>query len=84
MSMETHHMFMEEAIREAEKAAALGEVPIGAVVVRDGQIVGRGHNLPPMRKLSPCGMQGATLAVGAWKTARCMSPWSPAQCAAAP
>ncbi|MBR0449074.1 MAG: tRNA-specific adenosine deaminase, partial [Peptococcaceae bacterium] len=36
---------MEEAIKEAQKAAALGEVPIGAVVVRDGQIVGRGYNL---------------------------------------
>ena len=36
---------MEEALKEAEKAAALGEVPIGAVIVKDGNIVGRGHNL---------------------------------------
>lgn len=35
---------MEEAIREAEKAVAHGDVPIGAVVVRAGKIVGRGHN----------------------------------------
>lgn len=33
------------ALREARKAAAKGEVPIGAVVVRDGQVLGRGHNL---------------------------------------
>jgi len=33
------------ALREAEKAAARGEVPIGALVVRDGKVLGRGHNL---------------------------------------
>jgi tRNA(adenine34) deaminase len=37
-------LHMEEALREAAKAQAAGEVPVGAVVVRDGQIVGRGHN----------------------------------------
>ena len=37
--------FMGEAIREAKKAGALGEVPIGAVVVQNGQIIGRGFNL---------------------------------------
>lgn len=38
--------FMQEALREAARAAALGEVPVGAVIVRqgDGAIVGRGHN----------------------------------------
>lgn len=35
---------MYEALEEAKKAASEGEVPIGAVIVRDGQIVGRGHN----------------------------------------
>ncbi|PDO10401.1 MAG: tRNA adenosine(34) deaminase TadA [Candidatus Reconcilbacillus cellulovorans] len=37
--------WMREALAEARKAESLGEVPIGAVVVRDGLIVGRGHNL---------------------------------------
>ena len=37
--------FMTEALIEAQKAGQLGEVPIGAVIVRDGQIIGRGHNL---------------------------------------
>ena len=36
--------FMREAIRQAKKAAALGEVPIGCVLVRDGEIVARGYN----------------------------------------
>lgn len=37
--------FMREAIEEAKKAEALREVPIGAIVVRNGEIIGRGHNL---------------------------------------
>lgn len=37
--------FMHAAIQEALKAKALDEVPIGAVVVLDGVIIGRGHNL---------------------------------------
>jgi tRNA(adenine34) deaminase len=37
--------FMRHAMNEARKAAQKGEVPVGAVVVKDGKIVGRGHNL---------------------------------------
>jgi tRNA(adenine34) deaminase len=36
--------FMREAIKEAEIAASIGEVPIGAVVVRNGEIIARAHN----------------------------------------
>jgi len=36
--------FMGEAIAEAEAAAQKGDVPVGAVVVKDGQIIVRGHN----------------------------------------
>jgi tRNA(adenine34) deaminase len=36
---------MKEALLEASAAARLGEVPVGAVVVKDGAIIGRGHNL---------------------------------------
>ena len=36
--------FMREALVEAEKAAAIGEVPIGAVVVHEGTVVARAHN----------------------------------------
>jgi tRNA(adenine34) deaminase len=38
--------FMKAALAEAAKAAARGEVPVGAVVVRDGRIVARGSNRP--------------------------------------
>ncbi len=36
---------MREALKEAEKAAQKGEVPIGAVIVSDNKIIARGHNL---------------------------------------
>jgi tRNA(adenine34) deaminase len=38
--------FMREALALAEQAAERGEVPVGAVVVRDGEILGRGYNRP--------------------------------------
>ena len=37
--------YMKEALREAEAARAEGEVPIGAVIVAKGRIIGRGHNM---------------------------------------
>ncbi|PKL78931.1 MAG: tRNA adenosine(34) deaminase TadA [Ignavibacteriae bacterium HGW-Ignavibacteriae-4] len=40
-----HEVFMREALLEAEKAFQKGEVPVGAVVVLKGEIIGRGHNL---------------------------------------
>ena len=42
--MEYDERFMNEALREAQEAAAAGEIPIGAVVVWKGRIIGRGHN----------------------------------------
>jgi tRNA(adenine34) deaminase len=42
--MEQDEKFMREALREALAASAEGEIPIGAVVVWKGRIIGRGHN----------------------------------------
>ena len=42
--MPLHERYMKEAIRQAKKAAALGEVPIGCVIVREEKIIGRGYN----------------------------------------
>lgn len=36
--------FMEAAIREAKAAAAAGEIPVGAVIVKDGEILAAAHN----------------------------------------
>lgn len=41
---------MLEALKEAEKAKAIGEIPIGAVIERDGEIIGRGHNMTESEK----------------------------------
>jgi len=42
----TDETFMREALELARAAAATGEVPVGAVVVKDGAVVGRGYNRP--------------------------------------
>jgi cytosine/creatinine deaminase len=39
-----HASFMREAVKEAELGYAEGGIPIGSVLVKDGQIIGRGHN----------------------------------------
>src|ERR1700687_445553 len=46
MATTEHLQFMAEAIAEARRAEAEGEVPIGAIVVADGQIAGARHNRP--------------------------------------
>ena len=43
--MENDIRYMQFALAEAQKAFAMGEVPVGCVIVADGQVVGRGHNL---------------------------------------
>ncbi len=47
-----HTRFMLEAIKEAKKAGAIDEVPIGAVVVKDGEIIARAHNLRQTRQIA--------------------------------
>ena len=49
-SINSDELFMEEALREAQRALEAGEVPVGAVVVCAGKIVGRGGN----RNLANC------------------------------
>ncbi len=43
--MDIHEKYMKEALREAVKAGSVGEIPIGAVVVCEGSIIARAHNL---------------------------------------
>ncbi|WP_152602391.1 tRNA adenosine(34) deaminase TadA [Planococcus sp. CAU13] len=43
--MEQDQFYMKMAIEEANKAGAKGEVPIGAVIVHDGKVIARAHNL---------------------------------------
>jgi tRNA(adenine34) deaminase len=41
----SHEYFMNMALKEAQKAYELGEIPVGAVVVSNNTIIGKGHNL---------------------------------------
>ena len=47
--MPTDHDFMKIALEEAQGAYCRGEVPVGAVLVREGNILARAHNSPIMR-----------------------------------
>lgn len=44
LSIQGDDHFMKQAIKEAEKAAMMGEVPVGAVVISNRQIISKGHN----------------------------------------
>ena len=51
--------FMLEALKEAARAAEEGEVPVGAVVVKDGQIIARAHNMVETARRSSSMCSGA-------------------------
>ena len=42
--MTDHERFLREALKLADEAALAGEIPVGCVIVKDGEIVGRGRN----------------------------------------
>jgi tRNA(adenine34) deaminase len=70
MNDDTH--WMRAALAEAEKALAHGDVPIGAVAVRGGQIIGRGYNRreadqDPTAHAELIAIRDAARAVGHWR-----------------
>ncbi|NNF04448.1 MAG: nucleoside deaminase, partial [Rhodothermales bacterium] len=58
-----HRKWMKAALREARRAFDEDEVPVGAVVVRDEQIIGRGHN--QIERLGDCTAHAEILAITA-------------------
>ena len=67
---------MREALAEAKKAAALGEAPIGAVIVRDGEVIARAHNLRESDKNALAhaeilAIDRACCALGGWRLPGC-------------
>ena len=74
--METHEEYMRIAIEEAKIAASLGESPIGAVIVQDGKVVGRGHNTTETAKDATChaemnAIRDAARNLGGWRLPHC-------------
>lgn len=70
------NIFMNEALRLAEIAAQQGEIPVGAVVVRDGEIIGRGYNQRETNKSAVShaeiiAIEEACRKVGDWRLTGC-------------
>src|SRR5213596_3688470 len=68
--------FMREALRQAQKAYAADEVPVGAVVVREGKIIARAHNQVELLKDATAhaemlALTQAEAAVGDWRLIDC-------------
>lgn len=68
--------FMREALAEAQKAYQLDEVPIGAVVVKNGEVIGRGHNLRESKKdptlhAEIIAIRQAAAVLGGWRLTDC-------------
>ncbi|MBQ1891234.1 MAG: tRNA adenosine(34) deaminase TadA [Firmicutes bacterium] len=67
---------MEEALRLARLAAEAGEIPVGAVIVKDGEIIGRGFNSTETDKDPTChaeikAIRQAAAALGGWRLSGC-------------
>jgi len=70
--LKTHWFGMELALQEARKAYALGEVPVGAVIIKKGKVLGRGHNLKetlgdPTAHAEIMAIRKAAISEGGWR-----------------
>lgn len=68
--------FMREAIKQAKKAASIGETPVGAVIVQDGKIIARGYNKRETKKnalmhAEIIAINKACKKLGGWRLPRC-------------
>ena len=68
--------FMREALKEAKKALAVEEVPVGAVIVKDGRIIARAHNIKETKNNAIChaeilAIQRACKKLNAWRLLDC-------------
>ena len=74
--MDQPRYYMGIALEEAQKAFEKGEVPVGAVVVKDGSVIGRGHNLvesakDPTAHAEILAIRQAAEFLGGWRLAGC-------------
>ena len=69
-------VFMKEAIKEAKKALIIEEVPVGAVIVKDGKIISKAHNIKETKKDATChaeilAIQKACKKLNTWRLIDC-------------
>lgn len=70
-----HERYMRYAIREAERAAEAGEVPVGCIIVSEGEIIAKGHNQretlqDPTAHAEVLAITAAANALGSWRLER--------------
>ena len=68
--------FIREALKEAKKALDKEEVPVGAIIVKDGKIISRAHNIKECKKDATChaeilAIQKACKKLGSWRLLDC-------------
>jgi len=71
-----HETFMDEAIEQAKQAEAIGEVPIGAVIVYEDQVIATGYNQRETSQLSVAhaemlAIEAANQQIGSWRLEDC-------------
>lgn len=74
--MSENEKYMREAIKQARKAYAIGEVPIGCVIVYEGKIIGRGYNRRtidknPLAHAELIAIKKASKKIGDWRLEDC-------------
>ena len=74
--MASEEKYMREAVRQAKKAAALNEVPIGCVIVHEGKIIGRGYN----RRMTDHSVLAHAEIIAIKKACRKMGDWRLEDC----
>ena len=76
MKYTTDEKFMAEALKQAKKAAVIGEMPIGAVIVHEGKIIARGYNRRESKKnallhAEVIAIDRACKKLGGWRLPEC-------------
>lgn len=74
--MESKELYMRQALKEAEKAYKKGEAPVGAIVVKNGRIIARAHNLreknnDPTAHAEILAIKKAAKKLGGWRLLGC-------------
>lgn len=76
LNLKTHEYYMKEALKEAKKAYKKEEIPVGAIIVKDDEIIARAHNLKETKRDTTnhaeiLAIQKASKKLDAWRLEDC-------------